>query len=276
MRRLAVLLLALVLASPAPALAADAPVAMIFSPTAEASVPLNQPLLVIGGAVNGESGGITDVGFSTDNGTNWTTVDATGERWSVVLWPSVPGPLTIHARAHTASTTSPVTASRTIHVGGTTVPALAHETSLVFHDTHNPTVDDPDTEGVELGLRTKVDRPGALTGVFLRRGAYTGPVTARVWTSNGTLLAEQDAPGATYSQRITFTTPVPVVPDTEYVISYYTPSGGYKVTENYFVGNLVQTPFLLPANAGVYRYGGGFPTATWAAGNYWVQPIFRP
>jgi hypothetical protein len=45
--------------------------------------------------------------------------------------------------------------------------------------------------------------------VIIKRGTYTGPVTARVW-SNGTLLAEQDAPGAAHSQRITFATPVPV------------------------------------------------------------------
>ncbi|MEU3650856.1 DUF4082 domain-containing protein [Lentzea sp. NPDC034063] len=275
MRRLAVLLLALVLVSPTPALAADGPMAMIFSPTAEASVPLNEPLLVIGGAVNGESGGITEVDFSTDNGTNWTPVDAHGERWSVLLFPSVPGPLTILARAHTASTTGPVTAWRTVHVGGTTVPALIHETSLTLHDTYSPTVNDPDEQAVELGLRTQVDRPGSLTAVIIRRGNYTGPVTARIW-SDGTLLAEQAAPGAAYSQRITFSTPVPVVPGTDYVVSYVTPSGGYKVTENYFVGNLVQTPFRIPVNAGVYSYDGGFPTDTWYASNYGIEPVFRP
>jgi hypothetical protein len=275
MRRLAVLLLTLVLVSPTPALAADSPMAMIFVPTAEASVPLNEPLLVIGGAVNGESGGITEVDFSTDDGTNWTTADAHGERWSVVLWPSVPGPLTIKARARTASTTGPVTVSRTVHVGGTTTPPLTDDTSLILNDTHSPTIDDPDTEAVELGLRVRADRPGSIPAVIIKRGSYTGPVTARIW-ADGTLLAEQDAPGAAHVQRITFSTPVPVSAGTEYVVSYYTPSGGYKATQDYFVGNVVQTPFSLPVNAGVYRYGGGFPTDTWNASNYWIEPIFRP
>ncbi|GHH47936.1 DUF4082 domain-containing protein [Lentzea cavernae] len=275
MRRLAILLLALVLVSPTPALAANAPMAMLFSPTAEASVPLNEPLLVIGGAVNGESGGITEVDFSTDDGTNWTTVDAHGERWSVVLWPSVPGPLTIKARARTASTTGPVTVSRTVHVGGTTVPPLDGDTLLILNDTHSPTINDPDTEAVELGVRLRVDRAGSIPAVIVYRGSYTGPVTARIW-AGGVLLAEQDAPSAAYVQRITFSTPVPVTPGTEYVVSYYTPSGGYRATQDYFAGNLVQTPFTLPVNAGVYRYGGGFPTDTWNASNYWVEPIFRP
>ncbi|MFD4639509.1 DUF4082 domain-containing protein [Lentzea sp. NPDC058436] len=275
MRRLAVLLLTLVLVSPTPALAADSPMAMIFSPTEQASVPLNEPLLVIGGAVNGESGGITEVDFSTDDGTNWTTVDATGERWSVVLWPSVPGPLTIKARARTASTTGPVTVSRTVHVGGTTTPPFSDDTLLILNDTHSPTINDPDTEAVELGLRFQVDRAGSIPAVIIKRGDYTGPVTARVW-AGGTLLAEQAAPGAAYSQRITFGTPVPVAPGTEYVISYYTPAGGYKATQDYFIGNLAQTPFKVPVNAGVYSYGGGFPTDTWNASNYWIEPIFRP
>ncbi|MCX2949731.1 DUF4082 domain-containing protein [Lentzea sp. NEAU-D7] len=275
MRRIAVLLLALVLVSPTPALAADNPVAMIFSPTAEVSVPVNQPLLVIGGAVNGESGGITQVEFSTDHGTNWTPVDARGERWSVRLFPSVSGPLTIHARARTASTTGPTTVSRTIHVGGSTVPPLEHETSLVLHDTHNPTIDDPDEQAVEVGLRFAVDRPGSIPAVIIKRGDHTGPVTARLW-SNGTLLAEQEAPGAAHSQRITFGTTVPVVAGTEYVVSYYTPAGGYKATENYFVGNLAQTPFKIPVNAGVYSYSGGFPTDTWFGSNYGIEPVFRP
>nr|AGS49370.1 hypothetical protein [uncultured bacterium esnapd4]QEO74956.1 hypothetical protein [uncultured bacterium] len=90
------------------------------------------------------------------------------------------------------------------------------------------------------------------------------------------LLAEQAAPGAVWGQRITFGTPVPVTPGREYVVSYYTPSGGYLSTENYFVGGLAHGPFHLPVNAGVYRYGGGFPSDTWNAGNYWVEPVFQP
>lgn len=276
MRRLAVLLLALVLVSPTPAFAADNPQATLSSPTSDVSVPLNEPLLVIGGAFNGEAGGITEVDVSTDDGATWTSTDARTEKWTLVLTPAVPGPLTIKARAHTASATGPITVSRTIHVGGTTTPPVSGDTSLFLQYTPEPVINDLDDQAVELGLRTTVDRSGALVGVYIRRGSYTGPVTARIWSSDGVLLGEQAAPGAQYGQRITFSTPVPVQAGNEYIVSYYTPSGGYASTENYFVGGLAQTPFYLPLNAGVYRYGGGFPTDTWHASNYWVQPIFRP
>ncbi len=233
-------------------------------------------MLVIGGAFNGETGGITEVEISTDDGATWTSTDAHTEKWALVLTPTTPGPLTIQARAHTASTTGPVSVSRTVHVGGTTLPPVNGDTRLFLQDTPDLGLNDPDEQAVELGLRTRVDRPGSLVGVNIRRGTYTGPVTARIWSSDGTPLAEQAAPGAQFGQRITFSTPVPVEPGTEYVVSYYAPSGGYFSTENYFTGGLAQTPFHTPVDAGVYRYGGGFPTDTWHSSNYWVEPIFRP
>ncbi|MEV6713646.1 DUF4082 domain-containing protein [Lentzea sp. NPDC051208] len=67
-----------------------------------------------------------------------------------------------------------------------------------------------------------------------------------------------------------------MVAGTEYVVSYYTPAGGYKATENYFIGNLAQTLFKIPVNAGVYSYSGGFPADTWFGGNYGIEPVFRP
>lgn len=273
MRRLAVLLLTLALVSPtvtfSGALASDNPRATLFSPTENASVPLNEPLLAIGGAFNGEAGGITEVEISTDDGATWTSTDAHTERWAIVITPTTPGPLTIHARANTASTTGPVSVSRTVQVGGTTTPPFAGS-SLFFNDTPEPDLNDPDTAAVELGLRFKVDRDGSLTGMGFRRGTYTGPVTAHVWSADGTLLASQAATG----QQTTFTTPIPVTAGTEYVVSYFTPEGGYFATENYFTGGIAQTPFYTPVNAGVYSYDGGFPAESWHASNYWVTPKF--
>lgn len=280
MRRLAALLLALVLvpAVPVPALAADHPAAYITSPSNNASVPLNTPLVVAGGAVNGETGGITGADISTD-GVNWTSADEQGETWSITLTPSVPGPLTIHARGRTASTIGDVITTRTIHVGGTTQPPINQVNTLILpYLAFTPVIKDADTDAVELGLRTRFDRPGTVTAVDFRRGNYTGPVTARLW-QDGTLLAEQPGSASTaFLQRIEFTTPVPVVPGTDYVVSYYTPAGGYVSSEAYFTGGIAQAPFYLPPDAGVYLYGegGGFPTNSWNASNYWVEPVFRP
>jgi hypothetical protein len=278
MRRLATTLLALLLVPVAPALAADRPYATIHSPGDGTSVPLNTPLLVAGGAFNGETGGITTVEISTD-GVNWTTVDAHTENWSTVLTPSAPGPVTISARANTASTPGPVTERITFHVGGSTTPPLHGETKLFLPvRPDRPRIADPDPNAVELGLRTRFDRAGSIPAVVIGRGGYTGPVTARVWAPDGTLLAEQAAPGAVHSQRITFSTPVPVQPGADYVVSYYTPAGGYAASENYFEGGVVRAPFHAAPDAGVYRYGvgGGFPTDTWNASNYWVEPVFQP
>ena len=75
--------------------------------------------------------------------------------------------------------------------------------------------------------------------------------------------------------QIDFATPVPVEPGRDYVISYYTPEGGYESSENFFTGTLVSAPFIAHRGAGVYRYGGGFPTENWHDSAYGVVPEFR-
>src|SRR5262249_60510324 len=65
-----------------------------------------------------------------------------------------------------------------------------------------------------------------------------------------------------------------------YVVSYYTPSGHYASTENYFTSPVLSPPFSTVVDdtggSGVYHYGpgGGFPDQTWPASNYWVEPGF--
>ena len=104
------------------------------------------------------------------------------------ITPTTPGPLTFKARAHTASATGPITQLRTIHVGGTTLPPVSRDTFFSLEDIPSPKVWDADDQAVELGLRISVDRPGSLVGVYLRRGNYRGPVTARIYASNGVLI----------------------------------------------------------------------------------------
>lgn len=262
----------LVMIAPFPASAADSPFATISTPSEGSWVPLNEPLIVAGGAVDGEAGGITHVEVSTDGGANWTIIDARTERWQFVIVPTVAGPLTIIARARTASTVGPVTATRTISVDGSETPELPGDGTHTLFLPEQAVVADPDRNPVEVGVRTRFDRDGFVTGMVLRRGAYTGPVTARVW-ADGRMVASQEVPeGAT---RVTFESPVGVSGGREYVVSYFTPVGGYVVTERYFSGGIAQAPFYVPFEGGVYAYGGGVPDETWNAANYWVRPIFQ-
>ncbi|HEX6339444.1 DUF4082 domain-containing protein [Umezawaea sp.] len=257
------------------AYAEDAPRSVVLTPTTGASVEVGVPLLVTGTAHNGEAGGIISVELSVDGGTTWFEA-GTGEHWRYIYRPTAVGELSIVSRAVTASTTGSQTGPVTVHVGEAgSPPPVGCE--CFFSLPSAVVADDEDLNAVELGMRTRFDRDGEVTGIGLLRGAYGGPVTARVWSGAGDLLGEQVGGGT----RILFDPPVPVKGGADYVVSYHTPAGGYASTERYFTGTVVHAPFTAPhdgvSGAGVYHYGdgGGFPTDTWRDSNYWVAPYFR-
>ncbi|MCS7481957.1 DUF4082 domain-containing protein [Umezawaea endophytica] len=273
--RLVAVVAALGLVLSGTAYAADNPMSVVSTPTTGAGVEVGVPLLITGIAHNGEAGGIVSVELSVDGGDTWFEVGTT-ESWRYTYTPPEAGDVTIVSRASTASTTGAWTSPITVHVGGAATP-LPVLCSCYFQLPDGVVVNDQDAEAVELGMRTRFDRNGSVTGIAFRRGTYPGPVTARVWSGAGDLLAEKVATGT----RILFDAPVPVTAGADYVVSYYTPAGGYASTEDFFTGTVVSTPFSAPHNgvsgAGVYHYGdgGGFPTDTWHDSNYWVAPYFQ-
>lgn len=291
MPRLSRLLVAVAAATfglPGAAHAQDGPVVGISTPTTGAGVQVGVPVLVTGSTMSASPRAITATELSFDGGATWVTTELVrvleGFRtdWRYLHTPATAGDVTIAGRAVTASGVGPTGAAVTVHVGGTTVPQPVDcRPRCEFTTPYAPAVDDPDVHPVEVGVVTRFDRPGHVLGASLLRGTYREPITLRMWSDAGVLLAERlwEHPGL--MAEIDFPTPVPVEPDRDYVISYYTPRGGYATSEHYFTGTVVQAPFTAPHNgthgAGVYHYGvgGGFPTDSWHDSTYWVQPEFR-
>jgi hypothetical protein len=144
--------------------------------------------------------------------------------------------------------------------------------------------DSGDGSALELGVKFRSDLGGFITGLrFYKSAANTGPHVANLWASNGTLLGSATFTSETPSgwQEVTFPTPVAITAQTDYVASYYTPSGHYSVTRNYFTSAGADAPPLhaLPSTTsinGVYRYGAsGFPAASYLDTNYWVDVVFN-
>lgn len=142
-----------------------------------------------------------------------------------------------------------------------------------------------DTAAVELGVRFRSDVSGFVTGVRFYKGAgNTGTHLGRLWSATGTRLATATFTAETASgwQQVNFTTPIAVTAGTTYVASYYAPVGRYAADENFFTSTGVdRAPLRAPASAAnapnnVYRYGsgGGFPSSTYRATNYWVDVVF--
>jgi hypothetical protein len=106
-----------------------------------------------------------------------------------------------------------------------------------------------------------------------------GPVSGRSFGS-----ASFTNEGSTGWQQGPLCESVPVIADTTYVASYFTPSGLYATDSGNFKSGSVDAPPLpalgngVDGQNGVYSYGSSrlFPTSSFGAGNYWVDAIYLP
>jgi hypothetical protein len=140
--------------------------------------------------------------------------------------------------------------------------------------------------GLEVGVKFQTSHEVLVTGVRIYR-VDTDTVTASLWGSDGTRLAEGDfSPGAGAGwQDMAFAQPVTIVPGTTYVASYFTPRSKYAFSYRYFAdsGRTVGPITALRSEAdspnGVHCYEdstcGRFPVRGYRSSNYWVTPLWR-
>lgn len=140
-----------------------------------------------------------------------------------------------------------------------------------------------DSSALELGLRFKSDVAAVVTGIRFYKGLEnTGTHVGRLWTASGTLLGTVTFTNETASgwQQANFTSPIPISANTTYIVSYYAPRGRYSVTEDHFAKTISNASLSAPSSSteepnGLYKYGSGFPTATYNRRNYWVDVVVR-
>lgn len=149
-------------------------------------------------------------------------------------------------------------------------------------------VSEPDTNGLEVGLKFQSDVAGEVVGVrFYKAANSTDTHTGNLWSASGELLASVPFTNETESgwQQVFFNAPIPIEPNKTYLISYYAPKGGYAVTSGFFTWQGAAKPPLralqsggAEGNNGVYHYGdtSAFPDESYQDSNYWVDVIFRP
>jgi hypothetical protein len=144
----------------------------------------------------------------------------------------------------------------------------------------NQASDDPDR--VEVGVRFSVDAPPQGKGyrtstIRFYRATSAGMMENRVrlYDQSGTLVADGMAMGegpATGVIDAWFGKNVTLTPGQIYTASYVA-DGHYAEDQQGFAIPREAGPVNFPAEAGVYEYGGGFPTNTWNAADYYVSPI---
>ncbi|BBH67980.1 hypothetical protein ACTI_46650 [Actinoplanes sp. OR16] len=255
------------------------PSAAITAPAAGATVPAGAPAVISGTATDTGGGVVGGVEVSTDNGSTWHP--ATGRAsWSYTWRPGNTGAATIRVRATDDSGNVGADATRAVTVGPRTCPCSIWDALTV-----PVTPADPDGSGTEVGIRFRSDVAGQVTAIrFYKGSGNTGTHTGKLWTNTGTQLASITFSGESASgwQQATLPTPVTLAANTTHVVSYYAPNGHYAGDTGYFTTKGADNAPLhalrdgLDGVNGVYRYGAGFPTESWASANYYVDVVFTP
>jgi hypothetical protein len=141
-----------------------------------------------------------------------------------------------------------------------------------------------DTDTVELGVRFSVDAPVSanthyeLKAVRYYRDPQHGIMEnhVAVYDSDGQLLARGFFEGEGPRTGVidgSLDHAVRLTPGRTYTVSYLAPNGGYPENPRGFAIGGQMGAIHYPADAGVYRYGGGYPTDTWDSDDYYVSPL---
>ena len=167
----------------------------------------------------------------------------------------------------------------------TTVNVVPATTTTTIFTTQTPTGSaQTDGQAIELGVKFRSSVAGFVTGVrFYKASGNSGSHTGELYSSTGARLAQAIFTNETASgwQQVLFSSPVAITAGTTYVAAYYSSSGFYSSTKNYFITALVNGPITALANGtdgpnGVYSYTAtpAFPANSRLKSNYWVDLVF--
>src|SRR4029079_11699491 len=97
--------------------------------------------------------------------------------------------------------------------------------------------DHGDAQPVELGAHFRVHVDGYITAIrYYKAASSAGPHTGHLWSGTGSLLASVSflGEGASGWQTAQLSSAVYVQPGTDYVVSYFAPTGNYAASTGYF------------------------------------------
>ncbi len=251
--------------------------------------------MTISGTATDTSGGVVaGVEVSTDGGTTWHPATVT------------PGASTTWSYAWTGAHGSPnatIESRATDDSGNIEKPSDAEKVNIncpcsIWGSGFTPTVTDSgDTSSVEVGVKFTSDVYGTINGIrFYKSAANTGTHVGNLWTSGGQLLASATFSSETTSgwQSVSFSKPVPILPGTTYVASYFAPKGHTADDDYYLYENpqpasmgatVADSPPLHAVRStatnggdGIYTDSGSstFPANADTGSNYWVDVSFTP
>lgn len=142
-----------------------------------------------------------------------------------------------------------------------------------------------DASALEVGVKFRSTVSGFITGIrFYKTAGNSGTHTGELYSSTGTRLAQAVFTGETSTgwQQVSFNTPVAINANTTYIASYFSSSGNYISTNNYYSSSVTNGPITALADGsdgsnGLYIYTNApaFPVNSYQKGNYWVDVVFN-
>ncbi len=269
------------------------PTSAITSPTSNSTAQDGNQVTISGTASDAGGGVVAGVEVSTDGGSTWhpatiNTADAQSVTWKYT-WIASGYPST---KIETRATDD----SGNIETPSDAITVNVNCPCTLWSTSQTPTVaDDGDTTGVEVGVKFQSSAYGQITGVrFYKSAANTGTHVGSIWTASGQLLGQATFTNETATgwQSVTFAQPITVMPNTTYVAAYLAPNGHEAGDDGYFYpapaptqaggANYLSPPLSAVNNNsspnGLFAYSSTstFPTNTFGAANYWVDPVFIP
>jgi hypothetical protein len=260
------------------------PASIISAPASGSTWPINGVVAIQGIAADTGGGVVAGVEVSVDGGATWRAATGT-TTWSFTWTPLAIGPATIKSRAFddtgnleaAGSSGSPNVVAITL-----TSPSCPCTVFPVGEIPPGPLFND--ATPIELGMKFRTDVGGAITALrYYKPAGATGTHTGNLWTANGLLLAQQVFTNETPSgwQEVALAPPVPVTAGTTYVVSYFSASGDYVATQNYFTQQVGAGLVHGLADGqdgpnGLFLYGAAsaFPTQSFRSSNYYADVVF--
>ncbi len=161
---------------------------------------------------------------------------------------------------------------------------VAVQTISIFPINAVPAGMENDGAALTVGMKFRSSEAGFVTAIrYYKPANMTGSRIGNLWNVTGGKLAEVQFTGESNTgwQEAILPSPVAISANTTYIVSYYSSSGDYGVSNPYFTSAIVNGPLRALANGeeggnGVYRYAANpsFPNTTYGSSNYFVDVVF--
>ena len=253
----------------------SAPQVTIDTPSSGASVQHGTLTTITGTAADLGGGVVAAVEVSLNGGATWHPA-AGRDNWSYTGSALILGTQTVMARASDDSG----------NLG--TIQSIAIEVDCpctLFGDAQPSRLDSFSTSSpIELGVRFRSDIDGFVTGVRFYKGPTArGTHQGTLWSADGTALATGQFINETESgwQTLSFAQSVAISANTDYIASYFAPSGYSALTDRFTNQQRLSPPLRAlesteDAPNGLYAEGATsrFPSLSFQGTSYWIDPVF--